>query len=195
MPSRKPLSWMKYRNIRRLIITEAYQRWNSASGMCCDELQEGVMLGLEAVVELLGDLFAVESVPEFPDDARQRQSLLGGEGEGDVVQLLQESVAARAGIVRLLAEGGRSPRLPRQPLPDLCRLLRIGEDQQVLLGQFGQFRVDLAAKAVFRYLPRGVGLADKNLHAPLLGDALQLVQVPADLNRAGTGRTYPTQAD
>ena len=59
-------------NISRLSITETYQRCMSLVGDALDELEEGVVLGLEPVVERLGDALDVEGRADAAGHVRRQ---------------------------------------------------------------------------------------------------------------------------
>ena len=62
-----------------------------------DELQEVGVFLLELVVELLGDLVAVECVAQGEDDPGEGQSLLGAQGKRDQLEFLDQGVPGLSG--------------------------------------------------------------------------------------------------
>ena len=110
-----------------------------------DELEEGSVLGLEAVVELLRDLIYVECRLGLAGHLRQGDSFFLRHAHGDLIEPLDQRVARLRGVVAVIAAGQRLAGLAAHPLPNLLAGGLIGVDNKMLAGGLGDLVVDLEA--------------------------------------------------
>jgi hypothetical protein len=97
------------------------------------ELEKGRVFLLKSVVEALGDAFYVEAGAGAAGDIRQGNPVLFFQSERDGLQLLEQRVPGLGVMTRVLSAGIGLSGLALHPLPDLGRVRRIGEDDQVLV--------------------------------------------------------------
>lgn len=106
------------------------------------------MLGFEMVVELLRDLFNVESAASAACDIYEGKALLLIQRELDGLQLLNEPLATLAFMMASFAACGRTPCFALDPLPYLHGFRRVGIDDDVFPNVFGYLLIDLAANGI-----------------------------------------------
>src|SRR5262249_25099013 len=91
-----------------------------------------------------------------------------GEFECDTFQLLNQSFAGLASIEMMLPSGGGFSRFTFHPLPDLPRLRRVGEDNEMFVCGFSELPLDLSADVVIR--ERSVTFTNERRHPALFRD-------------------------
>jgi hypothetical protein len=142
-------------------------------GDAADEVEKGFVLGLELVIEALGDTLNVKRCPCPCRDIHQRKAAFLIEGEGDCLQLLQEAPIARYRVPEMLRHRSRLAGLPPRPAPNLLRAPRVGEDHQMFQRGSGDLMLYLLADGAVGDLLAARRLADPRHHATLLGHCLQ----------------------
>jgi hypothetical protein len=140
-----------------------------------DELQEGGMLGLEAVVEAFGDAIDVEGRASPTGDLDDRDVFLLVEYHGDLVETLNESVPRCRNIEAMVPTGNRLARIASHPLPDLLAGGLVGVDDEVFAGRLGDLVVDFATNVAIGN--RGTNVSGK---ATLLCDCNKMVRLAID---------------
>jgi hypothetical protein len=150
-----------------------------------EEFQEPVVLGLEALIELLGDGLDIELFGDTLDNGDDRDAALGVEFveiEEQAVKFLEERVAGLAGVEGVFAEGGGLAGLAFRPEPDGTFSGGVGEDDEMLEGAFGNFPVDGLADMRGREAFIVHRLAFVDDHAALFGDGNELADVIVGAN-------------
>jgi len=119
-------------------------------GDAFDELEESRMLRLEPVVEAFGDALDIEAGTNAAGDIHNHEAFLVFEGKRQRLQLLNQGIAGLAAVIRVFAAGEGFAGFAFDPLPDLPRVLRVRENQQVLMDAPGDLALDPAAGRVVR---------------------------------------------
>ncbi len=144
------------------------------------EGHERVVLGLERIVEPLGDFVGVEGAP-------QPVGHIGGadaagvflfQGELQRIELLSQSLRVIAGPPCVFAQAVRSSGFALHPLPDLRARGVVGEDDEMLALLARERRLDRASP---RAVWQGRGAVEIERHAPLLRDGPQALGRAADV--------------
>src|SRR5712691_8123038 len=96
-------------------------------------------------------------------------------------------------MVRGFSVSGGLPRLPRDPLPNLCRLAAINKDDEMLVGRFGHLLLDFLPCVAIWNLSVVVRLTRKNLHATLFCEGVQQIRLSVNLHVEACGVSVPAQ--
>ena len=150
-------------------------------------LRKAGVLGLESLVELLGDFFYIEGF-QSPGDAGQSEDFLLFQREDKAVQLLEEQLARLRRGVMIGANRRGLTRLLANPLPDLPAVRLVGEDDQVLEVILGNELVELDSNGVI-----GNGVGNQNNHATLLSDGMKAIVGTVDLFHEIGGEVVPAK--
>ncbi len=153
-------------------------------GDAIDDLYEELVLGLEVVVELLGDVIDVEAPASRSRHIGQRQRPPLRAGQRRVAR----GFCARRSpdwpsIVFLFAVGGWPAGLMLDPLPYLLRLASVRIDDEVLVILLPRLGVNLLAGRLVGDAAGSVGRADQHYHAAFLATGCSVNGSPADRDR------------
>ena len=83
-------------------------------------------------------------------------------------------------MIVMLTIGGGLAWLTCHPLPDLHGLLGIDKYDEVLVGGFGDLRVDLATGGIVGNITLGIGLTLEDLHTAFFGDSVEDIGLAVD---------------
>ena len=129
-----------------------------AFGDAGDELQKRGVLLLKHFVEPFGDALYVETNASATGHINRYEGFFLDEREGDDFKFLDQRIAGLRLVKCVFATGSRFTRLALHPLPDLCGLCGVGENNQVFMRGLGDLLLNFAANEVFRQRPpAGVG--------------------------------------
>jgi hypothetical protein len=93
-----------------------------------DELQEGLVLGLELSVESFGYPLSIKGVTQAKSRAGEGQALFIVQSESDVVQLLDQRIRGAGDKPGVFTKRIRLALFSAYPLPNLSRPAGVGED-------------------------------------------------------------------
>jgi hypothetical protein len=130
-----------------------------------DETQETIMLLFEGFVEPLGDLLPVKRIAHPQCGSSEGQTFFFTERKCDVIEFLNQPIGRAGSKPGMFAERGRLALLPRNPLPDLLGFRRVGENNQMLVGEFGNLALNPLARVPIRF-----GGTDKDADTAFFGD-------------------------
>ena len=131
------------------------------------------MLGLELVVEALGNPVAVEGAAQSGDDVGEGDGLFCFQRPDDLRELLTQRFAALPLVPGMGAGTGGLARRAQHPQPGEHGFVRIGKDQQMFMGELAGFVLDLEQHGAGRNLAAGVWRAAQHGHAALVGDGCE----------------------
>ena len=96
-------------------------------------------------------------------------------------------------VVVMLAIGGRLAWLGVLPIARPHHLVRINKDDEVLIGGFGNLRIDLAAGRIVGNVAFGIGLALEDLHTALFGNGAESIELAVYIDSKLCRVTIPSQ--
>src|SRR6266852_4447948 len=103
------------------------------------------MFGFESIVEAFGDLFHVERCTNPDGHVRQCEASFFFNRKRQGLQLLDERLTGLSAMVCAFAASDRLAWFFLYPLPDLCGLVPIQEDDDVFVGKPGDLPVNLSS--------------------------------------------------
>ncbi len=110
------------------------------------KLEKGRVLGLEAIVEALGNPVHIEGRPGASRHIHDGNLLLLIKGHGNIVESLNEGIARLAGIKAVVAAGQGLALLTADPLPNLPSNALVGINDEMLAYGFGRLVVNFQAR-------------------------------------------------
>ena len=138
-----------------------------------DEVGKGLMLGLEMLIEFLGNTVTVKGFTQARDDIGEGDGLFFFQCPDNLVELLPQRLAAGALVLGVGARGVGLAGYAGDPQPGERGLCRIGENQQVLVGELGGFFLDFKQRGARRDVAAGIGRATENRNTAFLRDGGQ----------------------
>ena len=119
-------------------------------GNAFEKFKECVMLFLETVIKLLGNSFSVKGCSDAFGHVRMCKPIFLFKSKSNGTQFLNKKFTGLFVIVTVLTPCNRSSMLSACPLPDLCRFLSVGVDDQVRMRGFCDLPLDLFPRFTFR---------------------------------------------
>lgn len=137
-----------------------------------DEVEEIFVLFAELVVETLGDALA-DVGAGAAGDVQQREGFLVIERDEERIEFLEDGLTGLALAPIGIADAERLARIAADPLPDLARFRIVCENDEVLVGGFGDLALHVAAECGIWEFSIWFGQAMPNDEATFVGDGLE----------------------